>query len=58
MLALALLAYPIQFLYMQLRKSGMPVAMRHAMYPFLSFVYFPPLHYFLRENFRHMDGWS
>lgn len=39
MLPFALLVYPIQFLYMQFRKSGMPVAMRHAMYPFRSLIF-------------------
>ena len=39
MLPLALLVYPIQFLYMRFRRSGMPVAMRHAMYPFRSLIF-------------------
>lgn len=39
MLPLALLVYPVQFLYMQLRRSGMPVAMRNAMYPFRSLIF-------------------
>ena len=43
-LPLALLVYPVQFLYMQFAKNRMPVAMRHAMYPFRSLLY---RHYFV-----------
>lgn len=39
MFPLALLVYPIQFLYMQFKKSRMPVAMRHEMYPFRSLLF-------------------
>lgn len=44
MLPLAFLVYPVQFLYMQFTKNRMPVAMRHAMYPFSSLLY---RHYFI-----------
>ena len=36
MLPLALLVYPIQFLYMRFTRTKMPIAMRHEMYPFRS----------------------
>jgi 2-polyprenyl-3-methyl-5-hydroxy-6-metoxy-1,4-benzoquinol methylase len=39
MLPLALLVYPVQFIYMQFAKHRMPVALRHAMYPFSSLLY-------------------
>lgn len=39
MLPLALLVYPVQFLYMQFAKTRMSVAMRHEMYPFRSLIY-------------------
>ncbi len=39
MLPLALLVYPVQLIYMQFAKHRMPVAMRHAMYPFSSLLY-------------------
>lgn len=39
MLPLALLVYPVQFIYMQFAKHRMPVALRHAMYPFSLLLY-------------------
>jgi hypothetical protein len=39
MLPLALLVYPVQYIYMQFGKHRMPVAMRHTMYPFSSLLY-------------------
>jgi hypothetical protein len=44
MLPLALLIYPVQWVYVQFVKHAMPVALRHAMYPFSCLLY---RHYFL-----------
>lgn len=38
-LPLALMLYPLQFLYMQFTKNAMPVRTRHALYPFSSLLY-------------------
>lgn len=39
MLPLALLVYPVQFLYIQFNRSKMPRAQRHATYPFRSLLW-------------------
>lgn len=44
MLPLALLVYPVQFLYLHLARSGMPRAQRQAMYPFGALLY---RHYYM-----------
>ncbi len=36
MLPLAMLVYPIQFLYIQFSRSKMPLSQRHSLYPFRS----------------------
>ncbi len=44
MLPLALLIYPVQWVYVQFAKHAMPLALRHAMYPFSCLLY---RHYFI-----------
>ncbi len=44
MLPLAIIIYPIKFLYIQIAKHGMPVKLRHQMYPFACLLY---RHYFI-----------
>jgi hypothetical protein len=39
-----LLIYPVQWVYVQFAKHAMPVALRHAMYPFSCLLY---RHYFI-----------
>ncbi len=44
MLPLALLIYPVQWVYVQFAKHAMPLALRHAMCPFSCLLY---RHYFI-----------